>query len=82
MDEKIKPMAMRRMTWDEVDSDGKIRYLKEELKRTQKRLSEVCEYLNKVMSHTHIDNKMYIKMQNKNEESYGGFYFRAWEDKN
>jgi hypothetical protein len=66
----------RNKYWSEMTDSEKINKLQQELSRTQNRLADVCKYVSQLIDHNHFNNHITIRLQNPNEESYNGLYFR------
>lgn len=65
--------------WSERNEVEKIEVLKNELSRTQRELSRVCNYVNKLIDHDHLRGKVVQRVGSPNEESYGGLHCRIEE---
>ena len=72
---------MRRRYWSEMNDKERIIKLQEELMRTQRHLSELSEWVNNLISHSHLDGIIVTCLQNPNNEQSYGIRFRVEEFK-
>lgn len=75
--DNCKPM--RKKYWSELIDSERIVKLQDELIRTQRKLSDICHYVERIMEHDHLNGRLVTRVRNPNEESCGGFYFRIEE---
>ena len=70
----------RESYWEELDADGKIERCRREIKRRDRVIEKMVEYLNKLITHQHVNDKMVQPIDYPNSESYGGFNYRKRSD--
>ena len=71
--------AMRNKKWSEMTDPERIISLQKELIRTQRHLKNLSTYVNRLIGHDHLNGKLVNRIEQPNEESYGGLYFRVEE---
>jgi hypothetical protein len=80
MAESMGPM--RRRYWSEMDDKERIVKLQEELIRTQRHLSELSKWVQKLKEHKHLDGLIVTCLANSNDEVADyGVRFRVEEFK-
>lgn len=70
----------REKYWEELDADGKIERCRKVIKEQQKIIQRMAGYLDKLVTHQHMDGKMVQPISHPNAESYGGFHHRKRPD--
>lgn len=71
----------REKHWEELDDHGKIERLHQVIKQQQTLIQRMAGYLDKLITHQHVDDKMVQPIEHPNSESYGGFHHRSRDDK-
>ncbi len=71
----------REKDWEELDADGKIARLRQVIKQQEALILRMAGYLDKLITHQHVDGKMMQPIDHPNSESYGGFNYRKRDDK-
>lgn len=70
----------RESHWEELDADGKIERCRREIKRRDRIIETMSAYLNKLIVHQHVNDKLVHPIGHPNVESAGAFYYRKRPD--
>ncbi len=68
MNENHKPS--REKYWSELDADGKIERMRQEVKNAQRRLAEAEEKVRQLLQHNHNGSDIVIPLIKPSEEYY------------
>ena len=72
--------TQREKHWEELDDSGKIARLRKVIKQQEAFISRMAGYLDKLITHQHVDGKLMQPIDHPNSESYGGFNYRKRSD--
>ena len=71
----------RDKSFSELSSDEKIEFLSRELRRTQQHLKTLSSTISSLLKHNHLNDQLVSRIEQPNEERYGGIFFRVEEFK-
>lgn len=68
MEEEHKPS--REKYWSELDADGKIERMRQEVRRAQNQLVEAQENIRQLLQHSHSGSDIVIPLKRPSEDYY------------